>query len=149
MAAGVTGVWNQLVNRAVNGQATNAPSSGQSSSSTGSSTTIAANDFLTLLVTEMKNQDPTATTDPNEYVNQLVQVNSLQQLIAINETLQKTLTTPAKTELAPRTVATRTVANGPARDHAATVAAPSKAAGETESRDRSSAALQIATALTR
>src|SRR5215469_6004997 len=48
---------------------------------------ITANDFLTLLVTEMKNQDPTAQTDPNEYINQLVNVNSLQQLISINETL--------------------------------------------------------------
>ncbi len=45
------------------------------------SATISANDFLTLLVTEMQNQDPTATTDPNEYINQLVQVNSLEQLI--------------------------------------------------------------------
>jgi flagellar basal-body rod modification protein FlgD len=35
----------------------------------------------------MKNQDPTATTDPNEYINQLVNVNSLQQLISINQTL--------------------------------------------------------------
>lgn len=58
-------------------------------SANGNPATIAANDFLTLLVTEMKNQDPTASTDPNEYVNQLVQVNSLQQLISINETLQK------------------------------------------------------------
>jgi flagellar basal-body rod modification protein FlgD len=58
-----------------------------SSSSSSSSATISANDFLTLLVTEMKNQDPTATTDPNEYINQLVNVNSLQQLIAINQTL--------------------------------------------------------------
>lgn len=48
---------------------------------------ITANDFLTLLVTEMKNQDPTANTNPNEYINQLVNVNSLQQLISINETL--------------------------------------------------------------
>lgn len=48
---------------------------------------ISANDFLTLLVTEMKNQDPTAQTDPNEYINQLVQVNSLEQLISINQTL--------------------------------------------------------------
>ncbi|WP_239461252.1 flagellar hook capping FlgD N-terminal domain-containing protein [Occallatibacter savannae] len=62
--------------------ATNSPASG-------SSTAIAANDFLTLLVTEMKNQDPTANTDPNQYVNQLVQVNSLEQLISINETLQR------------------------------------------------------------
>ncbi len=65
------------------------PSSGTNSpdASKTSSAGITANDFLTLLVTEMKNQDPTANTDPNEYINQLVNVNSLQQLISINETL--------------------------------------------------------------
>lgn len=57
----------------------------------GDSATISANDFLTLLVTEMQNQDPTATTDPNEYINQLVNVNSLQQLISINQTLTTSL----------------------------------------------------------
>lgn len=65
------------------------------SDSTGStsaqSASISANDFLTLLVTEMKNQDPTAQTDPNEYINQLVQVNSLQQLIEINQNLSTAL----------------------------------------------------------
>jgi flagellar basal-body rod modification protein FlgD len=35
----------------------------------------------------MQNQDPTATTDPNEYINQLINVNSLEQLISINQTL--------------------------------------------------------------
>ena len=70
-----------------------ASANGSSSSATsGNSATISANDFLTLLVTEMKNQDPTATTDPNEYINQLVNVNSLQQLIAINQTLSTALT---------------------------------------------------------
>jgi flagellar basal-body rod modification protein FlgD len=58
-----------------------------SNSSSGNSATVSANDFLTLLVTEMQNQDPTANTDPNEYINQLVQVNSLEQLIDINQTL--------------------------------------------------------------
>jgi flagellar basal-body rod modification protein FlgD len=57
------------------------------SSTASTSAGITANDFLTLLVTEMKNQDPTANTDPNEYINQLVNVNSLQQLISINQTL--------------------------------------------------------------
>lgn len=57
------------------------------SSDDSSSATISANDFLTLLVTEMQNQDPTSNTDPNEYINQLVQVNSLEQLIDINQTL--------------------------------------------------------------
>jgi flagellar basal-body rod modification protein FlgD len=60
--------------------------SGSSGSDSGD-TTITANDFLTLLVAEMKNQDPTADTDPNAYINQLVQVNSLQQLIQINQDL--------------------------------------------------------------
>lgn len=56
---------------------------------------ITANDFLTLLVTEMKNQDPTANTDPNQYINQLVNVNSLQQLISINETLTSAYGSPS------------------------------------------------------
>lgn len=60
----------------------------------GSSSMITANDFLTLLVTELKNQDPTANTDPNAYVDQLVQVNSLQQLIQINQNTTATGTNP-------------------------------------------------------
>jgi len=66
---------------------TSSTSGTSDSDSSDSSATISANDFLTLLVTEMKNQDPTADTDPNEYINQLVQVNSLEQLIDINQTL--------------------------------------------------------------
>jgi flagellar basal-body rod modification protein FlgD len=69
-----------------------APATG-TSGSTGSSpstastdsSTITANDFLTLLVAEMKNQDPTQPTDPNAYITQMVGVNSLQQLIGINQ----------------------------------------------------------------
>jgi flagellar basal-body rod modification protein FlgD len=48
---------------------------------------VTSNDFLTLLVGEMKNQDPTQPTDPNSYIQQLVGVNSLQQLISINSDL--------------------------------------------------------------
>jgi flagellar basal-body rod modification protein FlgD len=69
-------------------------SSDASSSADSSSSTISANDFLTLLVTEMQNQDPTADTDPNEYINQLVQVNSLEQLIDINQNLSTALGSP-------------------------------------------------------
>lgn len=63
------------------------------SSSSNSSTTVTATDFLTLLVTELKNQDPTNASDPNEYINQLVGINSLEQLISINENLQTALGT--------------------------------------------------------
>jgi flagellar basal-body rod modification protein FlgD len=89
-----TGIWNHA---AVAGQAlpTANPmvnSTGSTDSSSGSdSATISANDFLTLLVTEMQNQDPTANTDPNEYINQLVNVNSLEQLISINQNLSTAL----------------------------------------------------------
>ena len=83
-----TGIWNTA--NAQGASAVNAKpmaDSGSSSNSTSPSSTISANDFLTLLVTEMKNQDPTSANDPNQYINQLVSVNSLQQLIQINETL--------------------------------------------------------------
>jgi flagellar basal-body rod modification protein FlgD len=73
-----------------NPMATNALSS--TSSSTQNSAVVTANDFLTLLVTELKNQDPTANTDPNAYVDQLVQVNSLQQLIQISQNTTGTTT---------------------------------------------------------
>jgi flagellar basal-body rod modification protein FlgD len=93
-AAGVTNLAAvsgdaMAANRASASAATSsgATGSGSTTSSQSSSSGITANDFLTLLVTEMKNQDPTANTDPNEYINQLVNVNSLQQLISINETL--------------------------------------------------------------
>ena len=64
-----------------------------SSSTSDSDTSISANDFLSLLVTEMQNQDPTADTDPNAYIDQLVQINSLEQLISINQTLTAVLGT--------------------------------------------------------
>jgi len=83
--------------KTANPMAAAAASGSSTSSSSSNSATISANDFLTLLVTEMKNQDPTATTDPNEYINQLVNVNSLQQLIGINQTLSTDLTPPAAT----------------------------------------------------
>jgi flagellar basal-body rod modification protein FlgD len=70
--------------------AVNAKAAGSTSSTTSTASTagtITANDFLTLLVTEMKNQDPTQPTDPNAYIQQLVGVNSLQQLISINQGL--------------------------------------------------------------
>ena len=62
-------------------------STGSGTAAADGSGAISSNDFLTLLVTEMKNQDPTQPTDPNAYIQQLVGVNSLQQLIAINKDL--------------------------------------------------------------
>ncbi|MGA2539126.1 MAG: flagellar hook capping FlgD N-terminal domain-containing protein [Terracidiphilus sp.] len=79
--------------KAANPMATPADASGGTATSSGSSATISSSDFLTLLVTEMQNQDPTADTDPNEYITQLVQVNSLEELISINQNLSTALGT--------------------------------------------------------
>lgn len=82
------GIWNSLNSQSASPLAARPMAdSGSGSNPTSSSSTISANDFLTLLVTEMQNQDPTSATDPNEYINQLVSVNSLEQLIQINQTL--------------------------------------------------------------
>jgi flagellar basal-body rod modification protein FlgD len=99
--ATAAGIWNQhvasgqsLVTKSATPMTTPTSGSGgtgSTSSSSSDSSTISANDFLTLLVTEMQNQDPTASTDPNEYINQLVQVNSLEQLISINQNLSTAL----------------------------------------------------------
>ena len=94
MAASAEGIWNQHSMM----RTTIAPSMDSTNTNSGSSSasaSISANDFLTLLVTEMKKQDPTAQTDPNEYINQLVQVNSLEQLISINQTLSADSSAPA------------------------------------------------------
>ncbi len=72
-------------------------SNSSSTSSISSNSTITSNDFLTLLVSELKNQDPTQPTDPNAYITQLVGVNSLQQLISINQGIGALGTTTAPT----------------------------------------------------
>lgn len=43
--------------------------------------------FLTLLTTELKTQDPTSPQDPMQMVNQLVQFNTLNEVISINQSL--------------------------------------------------------------
>jgi len=45
--------------------------------------------FLTLLITQLKHQDPLAPQDGAEFVAQLAQFNSLEQLIGINDRLNE------------------------------------------------------------
>jgi flagellar basal-body rod modification protein FlgD len=103
-----------------------------SSTSSSDSATISANDFLTLLVTEMQNQDPTADVDPNEYINQLVNVNSLEQLIDINQNLTTALgvsSTPSGSSASTQTSGATSALTGasPAGTTAQTGAAARKA----------------------
>jgi len=45
--------------------------------------------FMTLLVAQLKNQDPLAPQDGTEFVAQLAQFNSLDQLIGIRQSIDQ------------------------------------------------------------
>ena len=47
--------------------------------------------FLTLLTTQLKNQDPLQPTDSNEFVRQLVQFSQVEQSITTNKSLEQLL----------------------------------------------------------
>ena len=150
MAASTQGMWNQIPSNSAEPRSVSAQvnSTAVDSKSSGSSPSIAANDFLILLVTEMKNQDPTATTDPNEYVNQLVQVNSLQQLISINETLQKA-TSPDTNSIPSAKSSSGRMSPVPGTLYAAPGSSGSVVSRSPGLSDSKNAALQVATSLTR
>jgi flagellar basal-body rod modification protein FlgD len=112
------------------------------SSTSSDSATISANDFLTLLVTEMKNQDPTADTDPNEYINQLVNVNSLEQLISINGTLTTDL--GSTTSDATASTPTRTGTSAQSQGRSASAQAVTSGAATTVPGAISAAAAKLA-----
>lgn len=46
-------------------------------------------DFLTLLITQLKNQDPTAPMDSKQFTDQIVQFTSVEQSINTNQKLDK------------------------------------------------------------
>ncbi len=116
--------------------------SGSSSSDT-SSASITADDFLQLLVTELQNQDPTANTDPNEYIDQLVQVNSLEQLIQINQNTTPSESSTTATGGVVPAAGTALSTNG----MAPTSAAPTVAPGNLSAPAGSGASSRIANAL--
>ncbi|MBI2838230.1 MAG: hypothetical protein HYX75_07955 [Acidobacteria bacterium] len=64
------------------------------------STSMGKDDFLMLLVSQLRNQDPLEPLKDTEFVTQLATFSSLEQLASMNATLMKIeqlLTTPATT----------------------------------------------------
>lgn len=52
--------------------------------------------FMQLLSTQLKNQSPLDPVDPNQFVGQLVQFNTLDQIIGIRQILQQLAGTASK-----------------------------------------------------
>ena len=76
------------------------------SNSSSSSTTTGAinpNDFMTLLVAEIQNQDPTQPMDPTTFMSQLVELNQLEQVTDINQVVQQYNTSSATSGSTPAT----------------------------------------------
>jgi flagellar basal-body rod modification protein FlgD len=75
---------------------TTAASTAASSTATGTNTLATLtgnfNDFLSLLTTQLKNQDPTSPMDTNQFTSQLVQFTAVAQQIQTNTTLGQLLT---------------------------------------------------------
>ena len=54
------------------------------------SNTVNKDEFLTLLITQLQNQDPLEPLDNAEFVSQVTQFSSLEQLISIREAVENT-----------------------------------------------------------
>lgn len=59
---------------------------------------LSYNDFLTLLMAQLKNQDPTHPMDPSQMVTQLATVSEVGQSVQTNASLSTLLTTASLTQ---------------------------------------------------
>src|SRR5271166_2999440 len=84
---GLPGTGMTLAPAATSSVAANSPATATPTPTTDS----AEETFIKLLVTEMQSQDPTSPMDPTTMVGQMFQMNQLQQLIDINQTLSTAL----------------------------------------------------------
>ncbi len=58
---------------------------------------LTSTDFMDLLTAQLKNQDPTNPVNPTQFVGQLVQFNSLEQLLSMKadlDTIASAVTAP-------------------------------------------------------
>ena len=75
-------------------QSLTSPASSSSSSTPKTSTAVdeVNNMFLQLLTAQLKSQSPVSPLDPNQFVAQLAQFNSLSELAQIRDLMQKLVT---------------------------------------------------------
>ena len=75
---------------ATNTNGTNSATSAAAAATSAASTDgLNPNDFMSLLVAEIQNQDPTQPMDPTTFMSQLVDLNQLEQVTQINQVIQQ------------------------------------------------------------
>jgi flagellar basal-body rod modification protein FlgD len=72
----------------VSGVSNGSSSTTQTTSSSGASMSLDKNAFLKILSTELANQDPSNSTDSTQYVSQLAQFSSLEQMSNMNAAMR-------------------------------------------------------------
>lgn len=95
------GIASNVANSASNSSSSSNSASSASSSSSSSSAVSASvqseyNTFLTILTTELQNQDPTSPLDTNQFTSQLVQFSALEQNLQTNSLLQQLVTSQSQ-----------------------------------------------------
>ena len=78
---------NSLFNN-TNTAANGATAAAGAASSSGSNNLISESSFMNLMVKELENQDPTNPVSNTDYISELAQFNSMNQLTSMNSTLQ-------------------------------------------------------------
>jgi flagellar basal-body rod modification protein FlgD len=71
------------------GSTGSAGSAGSTAAANG--TTLGGTDFLTLMLAQLKNQDPTSPVDSNTFLSQLAQLTEVQGITSLNTTLSSSL----------------------------------------------------------
>ena len=69
-----------------------AASSASTATAAAATNALSYNDFISLLISELKNQDPTQPMDPTQMVSQLATVSQVGQSVQTNATLASLLT---------------------------------------------------------
>lgn len=77
----------------ISGIGSGSGSSGSFSSAVGGDKFVSQDTFLKLLITQLKNQDPLNPQESHEFVSQLAQFTSLEQMTALNKSIQTVLET--------------------------------------------------------
>jgi flagellar basal-body rod modification protein FlgD len=73
-------------------------SSGKSTAKSKDDAVMGKQDFLSLLVAQLQNQDPLNPDDPTEFTAQLAQFSSLEQLFTLNESMNNLVTSNANSD---------------------------------------------------